>query len=339
MSRENDTIIGSAEVPAIDVDRLSVRLSLEGKTIVPVRDVSFTLERGETLCIIGESGSGKSVTLRALIGLLSANATVGGTVRIHGHDVTHLPFEEMRGIRGARVGMIFQEPATALDPVYTIGQQIVEAIIAHDDRDPNAARSRALELLELVSIPNAERRLDAYAHELSGGMRQRAMIAIALACGPDVLLADEPTTALDVTVQMQVLFLLRGLQVRLGMAMVFVTHDVSVAAEIADRIAVMYAGSIVETGSAQQILVEPRHPYTRGLLASRAHRSNRGHEIPIIPGGPPDPADLPTGCAFHPRCTSADSKCMTVAPDDRPADNDRRIRCWHPSSEAIAATR
>ncbi|MFN0299536.1 MAG: ABC transporter ATP-binding protein [Burkholderiales bacterium] len=339
MSHADDAITASTDVLAVEVDRLSVGLNREGKTIIPVRDVTFTLARGETLCIIGESGCGKSVTLRALIGLLPANATIGGTVRMQGREVTHLPFEEMRGIRGARVGMIFQEPATALDPVYTIGQQIVETIMAHDDRALRAARSRALELLELVSIPNAERRLDAYPHELSGGMRQRAMIAIALACGPDVLLADEPTTALDVTVQMQVLFLLRGLQERLGMAMVFVTHDVSVAAEIADRIAVMYAGTIVEIGSAQQILVEPRHPYTLGLLASRAHRSNRGHHVPIIPGGPPDPAELPTGCAFHPRCSAADSKCMTVAPDDRPVDNGRRIRCWHPNSEAIPEIR
>ncbi|MFM9888190.1 MAG: ABC transporter ATP-binding protein [Burkholderiales bacterium] len=339
MSVVDNAITASADTPAIDVDRLSVRLSRERKTIVPVRDVSFTLGHGETLGIIGESGCGKSVTLRALIGLLPVHATVGGTVRIHGRDVTHLPFEDMRVIRGARVGKIFQEPATALDPVYTIGHQIIETIMAHGVRDPKAARSRALELLELVSIPNAERRLDAYPHELSGGMRQRAMIAIALACRPDVLLADEPTTALDVTIQMQVLFLLRGLQARLGMAMVFVTHDVSVAAEIADRIAVMYAGTIVETGSAEQILVEPRHPYTRGLLASRAHRLNRGHAIPIIPGSPPDPADLPSGCAFHPRCISADLQCTTAAPDDRPLDDRRRIRCWHANSDAFPATK
>lgn len=320
----------TADTSVVEVEALGVSFRREGRTITPVRDVSFGLARARTLCIIGESGSGKTLTLKALIGLLPVGAVVRGAIHFHGRDVTALPYEEMRRIRGARMGMVFQEPATALDPVYTIGRQICETIMAHDGIDVSAARARALELLELVSIPNAEQRFRAYPHELSGGMRQRAMIAIALACRPDVLLADEPTTALDVTVQMQVLFLLRGLQQRLGMAVIFVTHDVAVAAEIADEVAVMYAGSIVETGSAERVLVRPQHPYTQGLLASRASGASRGADIPIIPGGPPNPAEATSGCSFHPRCQFADEMCRKTEPESRQLGDGWEVKCWQP---------
>ena len=321
----------SPDLPLIEADQLGVSLSREGKLLRPVRDVSFALKRGETLCIIGESGSGKSLTLRALIGLMPQGSTLAGNIRLGGRDVTHLSAEERRQIRGAQIGTVFQEPATALDPVYTIGHQITEAIMAHQDITRDVARACALELLELVSIPNAARRFKAFSHELSGGMRQRAMIAVALACRPDVLLADEPTTALDVTVQMQILLLLRRLQQQFGMSVIFVTHDIAVAAEIADQVAVMYAGTIVETGTAEQVLLAPQHPYTRALMGSRATAATRGSEIPMIPGGPPNPADLPSGCPFQPRCRFVEDVCRASEPESRSVGERWNIRCWMPS--------
>jgi peptide/nickel transport system ATP-binding protein len=320
--------------PMIAVDQLGVSFSRDGKRLQPVREVSFSLRRGETLCIIGESGSGKSLTLRALIGQMPQGARLDGAIWLRGRDVTHVSAEERRKIRGAQIGTIFQEPATALDPVYTIGRQITEAIMAHQEVKRDVAAGRALELLELVAIPNAKRRFSAFPHELSGGMRQRAMIAVALACRPDVLLADEPTTALDVTVQMQILLLLRRLQLQFGMSVIFVTHDIAVAAEVGDQIAVMYAGTIVETGTAEQVLLEPQHPYTRALLASRATAASRGSDIPTIAGGPPNPADLPSGCAFHPRCRHMAAVCTTSPPAARSVGDHRIIRCWKPELEA-----
>src|SRR5271154_835588 len=217
--------------------------------------------------------------------------------------------KELRDLRGGLAAMVFQEPMTALDPVYTIGQQIGETVRRHTGCDRKAARARALELLELVRIPSAERRLDAYPHELSGGLRQRAMIAMALSCNPRLLLADEPTTALDATVQVQVLILLRRLQRELGMGMIFVTHDLGVAAEIADRIAVMYAGRIVEVGPVAQVLSDPLHPYTAGLLASTVHGQARDRDIDAIPGSPPDMRRLPQGCSFAQRCSRRSAEC------------------------------
>ncbi|MCC6777345.1 MAG: ABC transporter ATP-binding protein [Hyphomicrobiales bacterium] len=313
---------------AVELERVSVTIPRERQLLRPVRDVSISLGRGETLCIIGESGSGKSLTLRALIGLLPQGATMSGRIRLAGRDITKLSAEERRQIRGARIGMIFQEPATALDPVYTVGYQITEAIMAHETTPRAQARARSLELLELVAIPNATRRFHAFPHEMSGGMRQRAMIAIALACQPAILLADEPTTALDVTVQMQILLLLRRLQQLMGMSVIFVTHDIAVAAETADRVAVMYAGMIVEMGPAEQVLLAPQHPYTHAILASRATAARRGQAIPMISGAPPDPADLPRGCAFHPRCRLAEDICRASDPESRNTDQHRRVRCW-----------
>src|SRR5664279_1923313 len=252
----------------VDISGLNIRFTGE-RNVYAVNDLSLSLGEGEVLGLLGESGSGKSVTLRALMRLLPKKRTqISGTVRVLGRDVLALDDEELSAFRGRTVSMIFQEPALALDPVYTIGAQIAETVMRHEGKSQREATARALEMLEVVRIPSAKRRLDAYPHEMSGGMRQRAMIALALSCGPKVLLADEPTTALDATVQIQILLLLRELQREMGMAVIFVTHDIGVAVEISDRIAVMYGGRIVETGTLRDVVKSPTHPYTRGLLSS-----------------------------------------------------------------------
>ncbi|WP_428489597.1 ABC transporter ATP-binding protein [Rhodopila sp.] len=300
-----------------EVEDLKVRFVSREATVHAVNGVSFTVRPGEVLCILGESGSGKSVTLRALMRLLPDRARVEGRINVVGQDVPSLSKRALGDLRGGLVSMVFQEPMTALDPVYTVGQQIIEAVRRHTGCDRRAARARALELLELVRVPSAERRLDAYPHELSGGLRQRAMIAMALSCKPQLLLADEPTTALDATVQVQVLILLRRLQRELGMGMIFVTHDLGVAAEIADTIAVMYAGRIVESGPVAQVLSSPAHPYTAGLLASTVHGQPRDRDIDAIPGSPPDMRRLPRGCAFAPRCPRRMQACLDGVPPER----------------------
>ncbi len=302
------------ETPAIDVENLAVRFQQRDRTIHAVNGVSFRLARGEVLGILGESGSGKSVTLRSLMRLLPRNCAIGGRVVLDGEDVTAASESRLEELRGNRIAMIFQEPATALDPVFTIGQQITETLVRHLDIGRRAARRHALDWLERVQIPSARRRLDAYPHEMSGGMRQRAMIALALSCNPTVLLADEPTTALDVTVQIQILLLLRELQRELGMAVVFVTHDVGAAAEVSDRLAVMYAGRFVEMGTARDVLRKRAHPYTEGLLAANLHGVEPGSRLVTIPGAPPNLAALPPGCSFAPRCPYALPQCVETMP-------------------------
>ena len=246
---------------------------------------------------------------------------------IDGHAMLSLDDATLSDVRGTAVSMIFQEPMLAFDPVFTVGNQIAEAITRHEPVSQDAAMKRALDLLELVQIPSAKRRLEAYPHELSGGMRQRAMIALALACRPSLLLADEPTTALDATVQIQILLLLRQLQRELGMAVIFVTHDVGVAVEIADRVAVMYGGRIVESGPLAQLVRAPRHPYTIGLLGSTVHGSMRGRRLTAIPGAPPDLAALPQGCAFAPRCPHAAAPCTTAVPEELAVGPGHHARC------------
>jgi peptide/nickel transport system ATP-binding protein len=296
--------------PVLQVEDLTVRFSRRGTNVAAVNGASFSLRAGETMTILGESGSGKSVSLKALMGLLPSYAQVSGKVWLNGNEILGLPAAALAKLRGGALSMIFQEPMAALDPVYTIGEQIAETIIQHDRVDRRTAMKRALDLLEQVKIPSAARRLKNYPHEMSGGMRQRAMIALALACSPSVLLADEPTTALDVTVQIQILLLLRQLQAELGMAIVFVTHDVGAAAEISDRIAVMYGGRFIESGTAREIIRSPKHPYTEGLLASTVHGGMRGTKLETIPGTPPDLALLPPGCAFAARCRYARDACL-----------------------------
>jgi len=301
--------------PLVEVDDLRVKFVSREATVQAVNGVSFALMPGEVLCIIGESGSGKSVTMRALIRLLPRRrAVISGGMRVGEHDIMTLSERQLTDIRGAKISMIFQEPMTALDPVYTIGEQIAETLMRHEGCSRQAALERALDLLKRVKVPSPERRLNAYPHELSGGLRQRAMIAVALSCRPALLLADEPTTALDATVQIQVLILLRQLQNEFGTAMIFVTHDLGVAAQIADKVAVMYAGRIVEYGNARDVLLRPRHPYTLGMLTSTVHGQARNVDIEAIPGSPPDLRRLPPGCSFAPRCRHAVAECSVAVP-------------------------
>ncbi len=316
-----------AGTPLVQVRDLTVRFVSRDATVHAVNGVDLDLAAGEVLCILGESGSGKSVTLRALMKLLPKRAVVEGRIEVAGRDVQAMNERQASDFRGGDVAMIFQEPMTALDPVFTIGKQIAETVQRHEGVSRAAADARALELLELVQIPSAKRRLAAYPHELSGGLRQRAMIAVALACKPKLLLADEPTTALDATVQIQVLLLLRQLQEQLGMSVIFVTHDLGVAGEIADRVAVMYAGRVVEEGPVADVLKAPLHPYPRGLLSATVHAGLRGQRLTTIPGAPPSLENLPPGCAFAPRCSLAEAACLTAMPDLRRPVPGRAARC------------
>jgi len=309
--------------PLVTVEDLTVKFVSREATVHAVNGITFRLEKGGVLGILGESGSGKSVTLRALMRLLPPGKTrITGRIEIAGNDVTAIDGAALSRLRGPTVAMIFQEPMTALDPVFTIGQQIVEAIVQHEGVGRAEATRRALELLELVQIPSARRRLDAYPHQLSGGLRQRAMIAIALSCRPALLLADEPTTALDATVQIQILLLLRGLQRELGMAMIFVTHDLGVAVEVSHQIAVMYAGRFVESGAVAEVVRRPRHPYTEGLMGSTVHEVEKGMRLTPIRGSPPNLAALPPGCSFAPRCPYVVAQCEKALPELRDITND-----------------
>ncbi|MGE5158470.1 MAG: ABC transporter ATP-binding protein [Gemmatimonas sp.] len=311
----------------VDISGLNIRFTGE-RTVYAVNDLSLSLGQSEVLGLLGESGSGKSVTLRALMRLLPKKRTqISGRIEVAGKDVLALSDDELSAFRGQTVSMIFQEPALALDPVYTIGRQIAETVMRHEGKSFAEGKARALEMLEVVRIPSAKRRLDAYPHEMSGGMRQRAMIALALACKPKILLADEPTTALDATVQIQILLLLRELQREFGMSVIFVTHDIGVAIEICDRVAVMYAGQIVEQGDLRDIVRNPVHPYARGLLASTIHGARRGERLETIPGTPPSLDERPRHCSFAPRCTLAEPRCLEALPPNVPIAPGRSARC------------
>ena len=318
----------SATAPLVEVQDLNVRFVTRESKVRAVNGVSFAMAPGEVLCMLGESGSGKSVTMRALMRLLPPKrAVIDGKVRIAGQDVLAMGDGDLRRFRGGTVSMIFQEPMTAFDPVARVGDQIAEVVALHKGVSHRQGLARALELFDLVKIPSAQRRLDAYPFELSGGLRQRAMIAMALSCEPKLLLADEPTTALDATVQIQVLILLRRLQQEMGMSVIFVTHDLGVAAEIADRVAVMYAGRVVETGPVREVLRDPLHPYTAGLLASTVHNQPRDRDLETIPGAPPDLRNLPPGCKFAPRCSLAAAECLDGEPSARHPAIGRMARC------------
>ncbi|MCZ8374760.1 MAG: ABC transporter ATP-binding protein [Beijerinckiaceae bacterium] len=323
-------------MPLVEMKDVTVRFH-GARTVHAVNGVNLTLMPGETLSILGESGSGKSVTLKTLLRLLPENRTeIGGEVRVAGADVLSLDGRALANHRGGVVSMIFQDPMLALDPVYTIGDQIAEAVMRHEGVSRQAGLARALDMLTRVRIPSPERRMKAYPHEMSGGMRQRAMIALALACRPKLLLADEPTTALDATVQIQILLLLRELQREFGMAMIFVTHDIGVAVEVSDRIAVMYAGEFVETGTVRQIIREPRHPYTKGLLAANLHGAVKGERLDAIPGAPPALETKPTACSFAPRCPVRLDGCESARPPVAHFDPGRMVRCIHAVEPAMA---
>jgi peptide/nickel transport system ATP-binding protein len=305
------------------------------RTVNAVNHINLELAHGEVLGLLGESGSGKSATLRALLRLYpQRSAQTSGQIHIDGQDVLSLKGRALEQYRGGTVSMVFQEPGVAFDPVYTIGQQIVQAIRAHEPIGVSAAAGQALELLERVQIPQAARRFNAYPHELSGGMRQRAMIALALSCKPKLLLADEPTTALDATVQIQILLLLRELQKEMNMSVIFVTHDIGAAVEVADRIAVMYAGRIVEQGAVADVVHRPMHPYTVGLLTSTVGATNKGQPLSAIPGSPPDMSNPPVGCAFADRCAHVSNQCL-VQPVVRDVQG-HVVTCWHPLNQVAA---
>jgi peptide/nickel transport system ATP-binding protein len=312
----------------LSVEDLHVTFVTPDRTVHAVNGVSFDVKRGETVGILGESGSGKSVTLRSILRLHPEHRTRwSGSIRMEGDEVLEMGGRALADLRGRRVAMIFQEPATAFDPVFTIGQQITETIRRHTGKSETDALKRAKELLELVRIPSPAQRLKAYPHEMSGGMRQRAMIALALSCNPSLLLADEPTTALDATVQIQVLLLIRELQREFDLGVIFVTHDIGVAVEVSDRIGVMYAGKIVELASVEQMVDAPQHPYSRGLLASTVHDGMRGQRLEAIPGAPPDLAEVPTGCSFAPRCKFVRPDCTTAPPGLVATTNSHLVRC------------
>ncbi len=312
----------------LQVRDLHVTFKTPDRTVHAVNGVSFELKRGETLGILGESGSGKSVTLRSILRLHPEHRTNwSGSIRMEGDEVLEMGARALADLRGRRVAMIFQEPATAFDPVFTVGHQIAETIRRHTGKSDTDAWKRAKDLLEMVRIPSPAQRLKAYPHEMSGGMRQRAMIALALSCNPSLLLADEPTTALDATVQIQVLLLIRELQREFDLGVIFVTHDIGVAVEVSDRIGVMYAGKIVELAGVEQMVDAPQHPYSRGLLASTVHDGMRGQRLEAIPGAPPDLAEVPTGCSFAPRCKFVRSDCTTAPPALLAAGDSHLVRC------------
>jgi peptide/nickel transport system ATP-binding protein len=316
----------------LEVWDLAVSFATEDGVVQAVDGVSFEVDAAEVLAVVGESGSGKSVTAMTLMGLTRGpNARFGGTAHYKGTELINASDAELRRIRGAEIAMIFQDPMTSLNPVQKIGDQIVEQIQAHSGMPDRQARERTIELLERVGIPRARDRVDHYPHEFSGGMRQRVMIAMAMSCDPGVLIADEPTTALDVTIQAQILDQIRTLRDETGAAVILVTHDLGVVADVADRIAVMYAGRIVEQGSLDQIFYDPQHPYTWGLLGSITRVDKpRPERLPAIAGMPPSLADRPEGCHFRPRCPHEFAACAKVPPlEARVAGQpDHRDRCW-----------
>ncbi|MFQ3544313.1 ABC transporter ATP-binding protein [Halobacillus rhizosphaerae] len=294
-----------------------------------VRGVSFSVDQQETLCIVGESGCGKSITTLSVLQLLPSNGEItAGSITFKGEELTTKKEEQMRKLRGNDISMIFQEPMTALNPVFTIGYQLKEPLKLHTKLNKTETRNRAIELLQQVGIPNSEKRLKQYPHELSGGMRQRVMIAIALACNPALLIADEPTTALDVTIQAQILDLIDDLKAELGMGVVMVTHDMGVVAEVADRVMVMYAGNVVETGTVEEIFSNPQHPYTQGLLASVPNVDDASQKLEAIPGSLPNLSEKIEGCRFHPRCPYAMEKCMEQEPPSFKISDHHQSKCW-----------
>jgi len=299
----------------LELRRLSVSFATDDGTVRAVDGIDLALQSGRTLGLVGESGCGKSVTSLAVMGLLPPeNSQVSGEVHFEGRDLLKIPVSELRDLRGARLAMIFQEPMTSLNPSYTIGNQIIEAIQRHQGLGAAEARARAIAVLRLVRIPSPERRVDDYPHKLSGGMRQRAMIAMALACGPKLLIADEPTTALDVTIQAQILDLMRGLRRDTGTAIILITHDLGVVAEMADDVAVMYAGQIVERARVEALFARPEHPYTVGLLGSIPKLDQKRERLPSIEGRVPDMAHPPAGCRFAARCPFVEPACREAVP-------------------------
>jgi oligopeptide transport system ATP-binding protein len=322
--------------PLLSVTDLRTSFFTSRGEVQAVRGVSFELRPGEILGIVGESGSGKSITCMSLLGLLKANGkVVAGSALFEGQDLLKLDDRDLRKLRGDEIGMIFQDPMTSLNPTLSVGEQVIETILRHRSISRDDARKRAIELFELVRIPSAAKRLRSYPHEFSGGMRQRVMIAIALSCDPKLLIADEPTTALDVTIQRQILALLKELQSRLGMAVILITHDLGVIAETADRVLVMYGGMVMEEAPVRSIFARPSHPYTNGLLASIPDLRTGAHQrLTPIPGSPPDMRRPPDGCPFAPRCSHAMAQCVAALPPIYEVEAGHGSRCWLHHAEA-----
>ncbi|MCL6522325.1 MAG: ABC transporter ATP-binding protein [Firmicutes bacterium] len=325
--------------PLLQIEGLTVGFFTDRGYLKVLDGISLGVDQGETLCVVGESGSGKSVTALSVMRLIEHDngAILGGRILFDGEDLVSKSQEEMRQIRGGQIAMIFQEPMTALNPVFPVGDQIAEAVVLHEGKSREQAWARAVEMLRLVGIPEPEVRVHQYPHEFSGGMRQRAMIAMALACNPKLLIADEPTTALDVTIQAQILDLLRQLKSEFGMSILLITHDMGIAAEMADRVAVMYAGRVMETGTVYELFDRPSHPYTQGLLASiPGMEGERGGRLHTIRGSIPNLANLPPGCRFHPRCPWAVERCRQEEPPLRRLDG-HEVACWRAEEVAAAA--
>ncbi len=324
----------------LQVKNLEISFRTYAGEVQAVRGVTFDLRRGETLAIVGESGSGKSVTAKSIMRLLpEANSLVkGGEILFDGRDLLSLSDKQMQDVRGPKIAMVFQDPMTSLDPTMRVGRQITESLKKHLGMSGNRARERAVELLEMVGIPNAEDRVKQYPHQFSGGMRQRVVIAIALACDPQILIADEPTTALDVTIQAQILELLRDLQERIGTSVILITHDLGVVASTARRVVVMYGGKIVETGTVREIFYNPQMPYTWGLLSSiPLPTADRSQDLIPIPGSPPDMLEPPKGCPFTPRCPYAMQICAEEMPEYTTFSAEHRAACWlqHPMAPDV----
>jgi peptide/nickel transport system ATP-binding protein len=324
-------------LPLLRLEDLRTHFFTDDGVVRAVDGVSFEVREGETLAVVGESGSGKSVTSLSILRLIAEppGKIVGGRILFRGKNLLELGPRAMRAIRGKEISMIFQEPMTSLNPVYTCGEQIMEALVLHEKLDRKAARARTIEMLKLVGISSPEQRVDEYPHQMSGGMRQRVMIAMALACKPSILIADEPTTALDVTIQAQILELLKHLQDVLGMAVLLITHDLGVVAETADRVAVMYAGQVVEYCDVNAAFKRTLHPYTAGLLDALPRLGVKQESLRVIPGNVPDPSRFPSGCRFHPRCPVAQQRCRESEPPVLTFDGDHQSRCWR--ADEIAA--
>lgn len=324
----------------LEVDKLKVGIRDDGRKISIVNGISFHLHKGETLGIVGESGCGKSMTSLSLMGLLPPGVERhDGDVRLGDLRFNDFTKKDWRKIRGKKISMIFQEPMSSLNPVYTIGEQIMEMILSHEKVSKKAARARALEMLKLVGIPRPEQVLDEYPYQLSGGMRQRVMIAIALSCNPEVLIADEPTTALDVTIQAQILELMKDIQNKLHMSIVLITHDLGVVAEMCDRVIVMYAGEVVEESSVVELFDHPKHPYTKGLIASLPDVEEQREYLSSIPGVVPAPGNMPSGCRFAPRCSLAHDRCIETPPQFT-TESGSQVKCWlfEEKESEVAAT-
>jgi peptide/nickel transport system ATP-binding protein len=321
----------------LDIQQLKTHFFTENGVVPSVDGVSFQINKGETVAVVGESGCGKSVTSLSIMGLVgSPGKIVGGEILFEGRDLTKATKKELRKIRGNEIAMIFQEPLTSLNPVFTVGSQVAEAIRLHQNASKEEAKQKTIELLKRVGIPRAEKVYSSYPHSLSGGMRQRVMIAMALSCNPKLLIADEPTTALDVTIQAQILHLMRELSRENDTAIMLITHDLGVVAEMVDRVIVMYAGQVVEQGDVFTLFKDPKHPYTKGLLNSTPRIHELKDELESIEGSVPNPSEMPKGCKFHPRCPKATEQCVTAEPQLKEMDSGHQVRCWLYEEEEVA---